>query len=124
MSAIDPELEVLPRVCRFEDVPLSVLRGAILLGAVDSRDARQQINQAAWRIDSPWIDMAVDGPSLLCRVSTYWPGRSSVCLECLFDPADYASLGQRLPCQQNRGSQKVEATQKSAPPRLAGPVGG
>jgi len=112
MSAIYPELEVLPRVCRIEELPLAVLRGAILLGAVDSRDARQQINQAAWRIGSPWIDMAVDGPSLLCRVSTYLPGTGSVCLECSWSSSDYRLLGQVLPCDENRGSQDLEETEK------------
>ena len=76
------------------------------------RDARQQINQAAWRIGSPWIDMAVDGPSLLCRVSTYLPGTGSVCLECSWDASDYRLLGQVLPCDENRGSQDLEETEK------------
>ncbi len=109
MRAIHPELEVVTHACRIEDLPISVFRGAILLGAVDSRDARQQINQAAWRVGSPWIDMAVDGPSLLCRVTTYVPGDASVCLECSWEASDYALLQQRLPCDRIRDSQEIDA---------------
>ena len=124
MRAIHPGLEVLPRECRIEELPLTALRGAILLGAVDSRDARQQINQAAWRIGSPWIDMAVDGPSLLCRVTTYLPGDSSVCLECSWDAADYRLLDQRVPCEQISAFQGSGIAEKSASPHLAEPVDG
>ena len=100
LHQIRPELEVVAVADRLERLPFAYFRNAFILGALDSRLARQQLNQAAWRAGSPWVDMAVDGPGLLCRVSVYWPGVDSPCLECGWDAADYGLLRQILPCEE------------------------
>lgn len=108
LHEIRPELEVVAVADRLENLPLAYFRNAIIFGALDSRWARQQLNQAAWRAGSPWIDMAVDGPGWLCRVSVYQPGLDSPCLECGWDAADYESLYQSLPCKEKAATQDLE----------------
>ena len=105
---IRPELEVVAVADRQENLPLAYFRNAIIFGALDSRLARQQLNQAAWRAGSPWIDMAVDGPGWLFRVSVYRPGLDSPCLECGWDAADYESLEHVLPCEEKAATQDIE----------------
>jgi hypothetical protein len=100
LHQIRPELEVVAVADGLETLPLAYFRDTIVFGALDSRLARLWLNQAAWRAGSPWIDTAVDGPGLLCRVSVYRPGRDSPCLECGWDAADYRSLHQVLPCDE------------------------
>jgi hypothetical protein len=100
LRQIRPELEVVAVADGLETLPLAHFRDAIVFGALDSRLARLRLNQAAWRAGSPWIDMAVDGPGLLCRVSVYRPALDSPCLECGWDAADYRSLRQVLPCDE------------------------
>lgn len=114
MRAIDPELHVVAHRGLFETLPLGTLRGAIVVAGVDSRGARQRINQACWRVGTPFIDTAVDGPSLLCRVTTYTPDATSPCLECGWEDSDYRLLEHTVPCQEdaaNQGETDGEATQ-------------
>jgi hypothetical protein len=114
LREIRPELDVVAVAEPLENLPLSCFLDAFLMGALDSRLARQQLNQVAWRAGSPWIDMAVDGPALLCRVSVYVPDRAGCqtpCLECGWDPDDYRLLYQSLPCDE------IPVTQEPAPAR-------
>jgi hypothetical protein len=106
LRRIRPELEVVAVADPLERLPFAYFRNAFILGALDSRLARQQLNQVAWRAGSPWIDLAVDGPGLLCRVSVYWPGVESPCLECGWDAADYRLLRQILPCEEIAATQR------------------
>jgi hypothetical protein len=108
LHQIRPELQVVAVADRLERLPFAHFRNAFLVGALDSRVARQALNQAAWRAGSPWIDMAVDGPGLLCRVSVYRPGVGSPCLECGWDADDYRSLRQVLPCEEIAATQARE----------------
>lgn len=100
LHQIRPDLAVVAVADGLETLPLASFRDAIVFGALDSRLARLRLNQAAWRAGSPWIDTAVDGPGLLCRVSVFRPGRDSSCLECGWDAADYRLLHQVLPCDE------------------------
>ena len=92
LSAIDPTLDVVAITDRFDNVPLGLCANAVLMSCVDSRVARLQINQAAWRVGSPWIDAAVNAPNLLVRVSVYVPGANAPCIECGWDDDDYEQL--------------------------------
>jgi molybdopterin/thiamine biosynthesis adenylyltransferase len=92
LSAIDPTLDVVAIADRFDSVPLGLCANTVLMGCVDSRLARLQINQAAWRVGSPWIDAAVNAPNLLVRVSVYVPGTDAPCIECGWDDDDYEQL--------------------------------
>jgi hypothetical protein len=108
LRQIRPDLEVIAVAERLEALPLAHFRNALLLGALDSRGARQQLNQIAWRVGSPWIDMAVDGAGLLCRTTVYQPGVDSPCLECGWDEGDYRLLFQTLPCKEIAATQGRE----------------
>lgn len=96
-----PSLNVESFVARVEDLPLGRLRGDVILAGLDSRAARQYVNQAAWRLGIPWIDGAVDASGLLARVAVFSPSPECPCLECAWDEADYAAIEQRYPCQGN-----------------------
>lgn len=81
-----------------ETMPMGGLRGDLILACLDSRRARQAVNQAAWRLGVPWIDAGVHADGLLARVTRYDPSQAAPCLECGWDDADYAALEQRYPC--------------------------
>lgn len=99
LRQINPLLRVHAIVGAIEDVPLGQLRADVLLACVDSRRARQFINQAAWRLGMPWIDAGVQGEGLLARVNVYVPAPDAPCLECAWDQQDYDLLEHTYPCQ-------------------------
>ncbi len=100
LKQINPSLEVEAIVEDVANVPLGRLRCDVILACLDSKAARQVVNQAAWRLGTPWIDAgvnAVDG--LLARVCVYLPGaENAACLECAWDERAYATLEQARPC--------------------------
>ncbi len=98
LRRINPALDVAPLRARVENIPLGRLRGDVILAGLDSRAARQYVNQAAWRLGIPWIDTAVDAANLLARVNVYIPSQDAACLECAWGNADYAALEQQYPC--------------------------
>jgi molybdopterin/thiamine biosynthesis adenylyltransferase len=105
LRKIDSALDVLAVLDRFENVPLGLCANAVVMSCVDSRLARLQINQAAWRMSSPWIDAAVNAPGLLVRVSVYVPGVDAPCIECGWDADDYEQLELVDPaCSSTNGS--------------------
>jgi adenylyltransferase/sulfurtransferase len=104
VERIRPSLTVETLCARVQDVPLPRLRGDVILTGLDSRSARQHVNEAAWRLGVPWIDAAVDGPGLLVRVAVYVPGLELPCLECAWDDSDYQALEQAYPCQPGSGA--------------------
>jgi molybdopterin/thiamine biosynthesis adenylyltransferase len=92
------DLEILPVVADVEDLPLATLRGDVLLCCVDSRRARQTINEMCWRLGQPFIDAAVDANRFLARVNVYVPGPENACLLCSWSTADYDLVEQVYPC--------------------------
>jgi hypothetical protein len=123
LREIRPELDVVAAAEPLENLPLACFLDAFLMGALDSRGARQQLNQVAWRAGSPWIDMAVDGPALLCRVSVYVPastGCQSPCLECGWDADDYRLLYQSLPCDEIPTTQEPASAHRRGRSRESG----
>jgi len=107
IRAINPQIRVEAIKARVENVPLARLDSSVLVSCVDNRTARQAINRIAWRCGKPWIDAAVDAPSLV-RVNVYVPGESAPCLECSFDDRTYELLEQEYPC--DAGNIQVPAT--------------
>jgi adenylyltransferase/sulfurtransferase len=103
LRRINPALRVDVIVDAVQNVPLGQLRADIILACLDSRTARQYVNQAAWRLGVLWIDSGVEGRGLLARVNVYVPGPDTPCLECAWDEQDYEALEQTYPCQGETG---------------------
>ena len=72
-----PGAEVIALAERVEDVAPGWLRADVMLACVDSRRARQVVNERALALGMPWIDAGLGvlpGGSLLARVAVYAPG--------------------------------------------------
>jgi molybdopterin/thiamine biosynthesis adenylyltransferase len=95
---IRPALEVVTMNRSVETVPLGLLRADAILACVDSRAARQYLNQAARHLGVPLLDAGVLPDNLLARVSVFVPGPARACLECTWDQADYDAIEQTYPC--------------------------
>lgn len=111
---INPALAIEPLVEPVENVPLGRLRVDAILSCVDSRQTRQYINTAAWRVGAPLIEAGVLADGLLARIEVYVPGPAAPCLECGWSEADYAALEQTYAC--NAGDDTPPPT--SAPASL------
>lgn len=99
LRRINPALHVAALVEDVEQVPLGLLRANVILAGLDSRRARQCVNQqAAWRLGIPWIDAGVRPDGLLARVNVYRPAADQPCLECAWDHRDYELIEQTYPC--------------------------
>jgi molybdopterin/thiamine biosynthesis adenylyltransferase len=101
LRRIRSDLEVVAIQARIEDVPRGRLCSDLFVGCLDSKLARQLLNEIAWRLNSPWVDLGVLGSQNLARVTTYLPSQDSPCLECSWDPGphgEYASLEQEYLC--------------------------
>jgi len=61
LQRINPQLRVEAIASAVEDVPLGRLRCDLILACLDSRRARQTVNEVAWRLGIPWIDAGVLG---------------------------------------------------------------
>jgi molybdopterin/thiamine biosynthesis adenylyltransferase len=81
-----------------ERLALGRLRVDVVLACLDSRRARQTVNQAALFLGVAWIDSGVKGDDSLARVNFYRPGSNNPCLECAWDERDYRDLEQDYPC--------------------------
>jgi len=101
LRRINPALRVAALVEDVEQVPLGRLRADVILACLDSRRARQSVNQAAWRLGVPWIDAGVRADGLLARVNVYRPTAGQPCLECAWDQRDYELIEQTYPCRGN-----------------------
>lgn len=78
------------------DIGLGLFRRVdVVIGCVDNREARLAINQACWRVRTPWIDGGID--VLHGIVSVFFPPESS-CYECTLTDLDYNILGVRYSC--------------------------
>ncbi|MCC7420413.1 MAG: ThiF family adenylyltransferase [Planctomycetaceae bacterium] len=114
--AIRRDLHVVTHACAVESIPLGGLRCDVIVACLDSRSARQSVNQMAWRLGIPWIDAGVTGGSeLLARVNTYSPAFEAPCLECAWSNDDYRLLEVKHACETER---KVAST--NAPAALGG----
>jgi molybdopterin/thiamine biosynthesis adenylyltransferase len=122
LRRIKPRLDVRPIVDAVENLPLASLRGNVILTGLDSKIARQVVNEKAWQLGSPMIDAGVDGPGLLARVSVYRPGPDRACIQCGWSDADYQSVEQVFPCNGN-GKHGVEAPPTNAPSALGALAG-
>ena len=107
LKRIRPGLQVVALQQRIEDVPRGSLQCGLFVSCLDSRSARQHLNELAWRLGVGWIDCGVLGSQDLVRVSAYSPGLDSPCLECSWNPGehgDYAALEQEYLCGAGAGA--------------------
>lgn len=95
---LNPDLRVEAYRSDVETMPMGALRADLILGALDSRRARQAVNHVAWRLGVPWLDAGVRADGMLARVTRYQPAGDTACLECGWDDSDYAALEQSYPC--------------------------
>ena len=78
------------------DVGLGLFRRMdVIIGCLDNREARLFLNQAAHRLDKPWVDGAIQ--ELLGIARVFWPGRGA-CYECILTPADWQAIESRYSC--------------------------
>jgi molybdopterin/thiamine biosynthesis adenylyltransferase len=93
-----PALRVEARACDLEDLPLGEAAVDVLLGALDSRRARQVlISEMGWPLGVPVVDGGV-GEGLVGRVQVFVPGPTTACLECTWGRADYRQMAAEYPC--------------------------
>lgn len=93
-----PALAVEARTADLEDLPLGDFQVNVVLGAVDSRRARQAlVTEIAWPLGVPVVDGGV-GEGLRGRVQVFIPGPDMACLECGWSKEDYRHLAAEYPC--------------------------
>ncbi len=67
----------------------------VIIGALDNREARLWINRAAWKMNRPWVDGAIEGINGVARV--FLPGKPP-CYECTLGEVDWKILAKRMSC--------------------------
>ena len=65
LKRINPAIRVTAIHDSVERVPLGKLRSNVILACLDSRVARQHVNQFAWRLGVPLIDAGVEAGGML-----------------------------------------------------------
>ncbi len=109
LRAVRPDVSLEPVVARVEDVPPGRLRSDLLVGCLDSRRARQRVNEVAWRLGIAWVDAGVHPAEMLVRVSVYIPSSEAACMECAWSERDYELLERVYPCTPSPAAQSTEA---------------
>jgi molybdopterin/thiamine biosynthesis adenylyltransferase len=94
---LNSEINVMPVV---GDVRLTIGLGLLrefdlVLGGLDNREARLYVNQACWKVNTPWIDGAIEG--LLGVVRAFVPP-DSACYECTMNEQDFKLIAARKAC--------------------------
>jgi|SRR5579872_1793987 len=95
---IRPDIEVVAIHTSLETVPVGIWRADLIVAALDSRLARQVVNERAWRVGVLWVDSGVLASECLARVNLYSPSSEAPCLECAWSAEDYKLLEQQYPC--------------------------
>lgn len=67
----------------------------VVIAGLDNREARLWINRAAWKMNRPWLDGAIEGINGVVRV--FLPGQAP-CYECTLGEVDWAILERRMSC--------------------------
>jgi len=93
---INPQIKVMPIVGNlFSEVGLGVYRSAdVVIGCLDSRLARYQLNRLSFRAGKSWIDGSIE--NLTGTAQVYSPGVS--CYECGLSREEFNSIMLRTGC--------------------------
>ena len=97
-------LQVIALQERIEDVPRGLLKCDLIVSCLDSKAARQHVNEIAWRLNVPWIDCGVLGSQGLVRVNAFIPSQDAPCLECAWSHDEYSVLEQEYLCGAGSGA--------------------
>lgn len=84
----------------------------IIIAGLDNREARLWINAAAWKMNRPWIDGAIEGINGVARV--FLPGHAP-CYECTLGATDWEQLHRRLSCNLLRHEAVTEGKVPTTP---------
>lgn len=98
------------------DVGLGVFKWAdVVIGGLDNREARLAINQACWKVGTPWVDGAIE---VLFGMARVFVPPDSACYECTMNETDYQLLNLRRSCallsRNEMAAGKVPTTPTSA----------
>jgi molybdopterin/thiamine biosynthesis adenylyltransferase len=78
------------------DVGLGLFAAAdVVIGGLDNREARLHTNVACWKVNTPWIDGAIEG--LMGTMRLFVPP-DSACYECTMSEHDHKLLAFRKSC--------------------------
>lgn len=93
---INPQIKVTPIVGNlFSEAGLGLYRSVdVIIGCLDSRLARYQLNRMAMRAGKPWIDGSIE--NLTGVVKVYAPGKS--CYECALSREEFNYIMLRTGC--------------------------
>lgn len=79
-----------------DDIGLGVFRRMdVVLGGLDNREARLAINQSCYKVNTPWIDGAIEALNGFARV--FVPGHGA-CYECTMTETDWKLVNKRKSC--------------------------
>lgn len=94
---LNPGTEIIPVVGDVRmTVGLAVFAEVdLVLGGLDSREARLFVNQACWKTGTPWIDGAIEG--LMGVVRVFVPP-ATACYECTLGERDHELIAARRTC--------------------------
>lgn len=77
------------------DVGLGLIRRMdVVIGCLDNRLARRNINRACYRVGKTWVDGAIE--NLMGKANAFVPGIS--CYECTLTPNDYDIIRYQMGC--------------------------
>ena len=96
-SDLNPDVKAQPLIGNISyDVGLGVFRAMdVVLGGLDNREARLNINMSCWKVSRPFIDGAIEVLHGIARVFT---PPDSACYECTMNEMDFQLLNQRRSC--------------------------
>jgi molybdopterin/thiamine biosynthesis adenylyltransferase len=98
LAEIRPNLNVRAIHAPLESLPLGAWRADLIVACLDSRAARQTVNERAWRLSVPWIDSGVMASESLARVNVYASTGDAPCLECAWSKEDYDLMDRLYSC--------------------------
>jgi adenylyltransferase/sulfurtransferase len=95
------------------DIGLGLFRAFdVVIGGLDNREARLQINQSCWKVNVPWIDGAIEVVNGVARVFVPPDG---ACYECTMSAQDYELLRRRKSCSLLTRDQMLEGKVPTTP---------
>jgi hypothetical protein len=97
-----PSVRIESYAMDLEDVPQGLFDVDVVIGALDSRRARQYLTEMAWSRGVPVIDGGVGVTSgLVGRAAIFRPGPECACLECGLSREDYRLMSLEYSCGGN-----------------------